>query len=217
MTRIARVVVPGLPHHVTQRGNRRQRTFFKASDYNDYLELLHTWTRRTGVSVWCYCLMPNHVHLIAVPDEPDALRACLSQVHRRYTRRVNAREDWRGYLWQGRFASVPMDERHTIAAARYIIMNPVRANLVEHAADWPWSSARAFLEGRDDLHLPALHHDVGAWTASTPLQDADFAKRLHMQTRTGRPLGDAAFTRSIELKMDRVVSPRRRGRPRRKS
>lgn len=150
MARLARLVIPGLPHHVTQRGNRRQQTFFNDGDYKAYLELMADWCREEGVEIWVYCLMPNHVHLIAVPAREQSLRRAIGEAHRRYTRRINFREKWRGYLWQGRFASFVMDEPHLIAAARYVESNPVRAGLVSDAAEWPWSSARPHLKGRDD-------------------------------------------------------------------
>ena len=125
MGRIARVVIPGLPHHVTQRGNRRQQTFFCDQDYRGYLALMGDWCRRCGVGVWAYCLMPNHAHLIVVPQTQDGLRRGIGEAHRRYTLAVNTRQRWTGHLWQGRFASVVMDETHLIAAARYIELNPV--------------------------------------------------------------------------------------------
>jgi len=139
MARIARVVAAGLPHHVTQRGNRRQPVFFGDDDYKAYRALLAEGCRAAGVAIWAYCLMPNHVHLILVPSDADGLRAALGEVHRRYTRQVNLREGWRGYLWQGRFASFPMDESYLLACARYVELNPVRAKLVRRAADWRWS------------------------------------------------------------------------------
>src|SRR3989304_3449154 len=101
MARLARVVVPGYPHHITQRGNRRQQTFFCDEDYQAYIALMSEWWSRLGVSIWFYCLMPNHVHLIAVPESEDGLRKAIGEAHRRYTRRVNFREGWRGHLWQG--------------------------------------------------------------------------------------------------------------------
>ena len=133
MARLARLVIPGLPHHVTQRGNRRQQTFFNDGDYVAYLELMAEWCREEGVEIWSYCLMPNHVHLIAVPKTEDGLRRAIGEAHRRYTRRINFREKWRGYLWQGRFASFIMDEPYLLAAARYVELNPVRAKLVDRA------------------------------------------------------------------------------------
>ena len=150
MPRIARVVAPGFPHHITQRGNRRLQTFFCDEDYGAYVSLMSEWCGQHGVEIWAYCLMPNHVHLVAVPKSEDGLRRAIGEAHRRYTRRVNFREGWRGHLWQGRFASYPMDETYLLCAARYIELNPVRAKLVGDAAEWRWSSAPAHLAGKDD-------------------------------------------------------------------
>ena len=102
MARLARVVAPGLPHHVTQRGNRGQQTFFGEDDYREYLSLLAQWSGEFGVRIWAYCLMPNHVHLILVPSPEDALCRAVGEAHRRYTRHVNFRQGWRGHLWQPR-------------------------------------------------------------------------------------------------------------------
>ncbi len=143
MARSARVVIPGLPHHITQRGNRRQQTFFNEGDYAAYLELMTEWCRDQEVEIWSYCLMPNHTHSIAIPSSEDGLRWAIGETHRRYTRRISFREKWRGYLWQARFASFVMDEPYLLAAARYVELNPVRARLVSKAEDWPWSSAGA--------------------------------------------------------------------------
>ena len=133
MARLARVVVPGLPHHITQRGNRRQQTFFCDEDYRSYLELMGQWCGAHQVEIWAYCLMPDHVHLIAVPQSADGLRRAVGEAHRRYTRMVNFREGWRGHLWQGRFASFVLDERYLLTAARYVELNPVRAGLIERS------------------------------------------------------------------------------------
>ena len=148
MARMARVVVPGVPHHVTQRGNRRQTTFFEDGDYEIYKSLMAEWCLSRGVEVWAYCLMPNHVHLVVVPSTEQALRAAIGEAHRRYTVMVNTRQGWKGCLWQGRFASFPMAPGHLFYGARYIELNPVRAGLVKTAEDWPHSSARAHLSGR---------------------------------------------------------------------
>ncbi len=132
-----------MPHHVTQRGNRRQQTFFNDGDYRQYLDLMQHWCLQHQVAIWAYCLMPNHVHLILVPPSEESLCRAVGEAHRRYTRHINFREGWRGHLWQGRFASFVMDEPYLLAAARYVERNPVRARLVSQAADWPWSSAAA--------------------------------------------------------------------------
>ncbi|MBF0632719.1 MAG: transposase [Magnetococcales bacterium] len=150
MARIARVVAPGLPHHITQRGNRRQQTFFEEQDYQVYLDLMAEWCERFDVEIWAYCLMPNHVHLIAVPTVADGLRLAIGEAHRRFTRHINFRMKWRGHLWQERFASFPLDEEYLLAAIRYVEFNPVRARLTALPEEYPWSSARAHLSGQDD-------------------------------------------------------------------
>ena len=150
MSRLARIVVPGAPHHVTQRGNRRQPVFFGDDDYRCYMTLLGAAAKKAETQVWAYCLMPNHIHLILLPAHADGLRATLGDTHRRYTRFINARNKWTGHLWQGRFGSVAMDEAHLAHAVRYVSLNPVRARLVKKASAWPWSSVNAHLSGKGD-------------------------------------------------------------------
>jgi putative transposase len=150
MPRIARIVVPGLPHHITQRGNRREAIFFEEGDHEIYCDLLAEQIRKARVEVWAYCLMPNHVHLILMPSHTDALGHAVGEAHRRYTNFINARGRWTGHLFQSRFASVPMDPAHLMRAVRYVSLNPVRARLVAKAEDWKWSSVRAHLAGTDD-------------------------------------------------------------------
>ena len=150
MARFARIVAPGCPHHVTARGNRREPVFFEDGDQDIYRDLLSEQMRKAEVEVWAYCLMPNHVHLILCPSTADGMARALGAAHRRWANFINARGRWRGHLFDGRFASVVMDEAHLHAAIRYVALNPVRARLVARAADWPWSSARAHLAGEDD-------------------------------------------------------------------
>ena len=161
-----------------------------------------------------YCLMPNHVHLILVPHEADGLRAALGEAHRRFTREVNFRKGWRGYLWQGRFASFPMDEPYLLACARYVELNPVRARLVARARDWHWSSAKAHLSGRDDalVAVKPLLALVGDWKVflGAGLTDTQY-KAIRASERTGRPLGEAAFVRRLEKKLHRVLAKRKPG------
>jgi putative transposase len=140
MSRLPRVVAPGLPHHVTQRANRRQQTFFMDQDYAEYCDLLADFCRRCGTRVLAYRLMPNHVHLIMVPADEFGLRDALGEAHRRYTRMINFRDGWRGHLWQERFHSFVMDEQHLLAAVRYVERNPVRARL---CARWKIGRGRA--------------------------------------------------------------------------
>jgi len=215
MARMARAVVPGWPHHVTQRGNRRQRTFFTPDDYRAYLDLMAQWCDRCGVAIWAYCLMPNHVHLIAVPKAEDGLRRALGEAHRRYTRRVNFRHGWRGHLWQGRFASFVMDEPYLLACAQYVERNPVRAGLCARPQEYRWSSAAAHLAGKDDVLVQAapLLGLMPRWAkhlAADP--DAETVRQLRRHEATGRPAGGEQFLRRLERRLGRALRPRKAGR-----
>lgn len=214
MARLARVVAPGVPHLATQRGNRDQQVFFSDDDYELYKELLAEGCRAAGVEVWAYCLMPTHVHLILKPRDEDGLRAALGEAHRRYTRHVNSREGWHGYLWQGRFSSFPMDESYLLACARYVETNPVRAKLARRARDWPWSSARAHLKGCDDglVSVAPLLKLVGDWSsflsAGMAEETMDFIRKGE---RTGRPLGETKFIKRLETKLGRTLAKQKPG------
>jgi putative transposase len=216
MARLARVVMAGMPHHVTQRGNRRQQTFFGNADYAAYVDLMAEWCREEGVEIWAYCLMPNHVHLIAVPRTLDGLRRAVGEAHRRYTRRINFREKWRGYLWQGRFASFVMDESYLLAAARYVELNPVRAGLAANAEEWRWSSARPHLCSHDDslVKVGPLLAMVADWKCflESAVREEDL-RELRQHGRTGRPLGDEAFLDRLEQMAGRILRPQKGGRP----
>jgi putative transposase len=213
MARIARIVVPGLPHHITQRGNRRQKTFFCDDDYRSYLKLLAQWCSQCAVEVWAYCLMPNHVHLIAVPESETSLRAAIGEAHRRYTRMVNLREGWQGHLWQGRFASFVMDESHLLMAARYVELNPVRAGLATMPQSYPWSSASAHMSGKDDelVKVSPMLNMVGDWQQFLSQEAAGKEiEALRQHEHTGRPLGSEDFVVGLEGSLGLML---RRGKP----
>jgi putative transposase len=214
MARLARIVVPDIPHHVAQHGNRGQPVFFGEADYRLYLDLLAEQAKKAGVGVWAWCLMPSHVHLMLLPTTAESLRAALGEAHRRYSRAVNGREGWRGYLFQGRFASCPLDEPHALAAARYIEQNPVRAGLAGRPEDWPWSSARAHLTGRPDglTDIEALGGLVANWESflANRLDDAGL-EAIRRGERTGRPLGDAGFVQRLEASTGRRLARQKRG------
>jgi putative transposase len=220
MARMARAVAAGVPHLVTQRGNRGQKVFFGDDDYEIYKALLAEGCRAAGVALWAYCLMPAQVHLILVPSDEDGLRAALGETHRRYTRLVNAREDWRGYLWQGRFASFPVDHTWLLACARYVELNPVRAKLARRARDWRWSSARAHLKGRDDtlVRVGPLLKRVDDW--ATFLREGlkeEEREAIRKGERTGRPLGAASFVKRLEKKLGHTLARQKPGpKPRKK-
>lgn len=206
MPRAPRLVVPGVPHHVTQRGNRRQTTFFKSWDYELYKQLLSEECARAGLEIWAYCLLPNHVHLIAVPSTATALARAMGRAHRAYTVIVNRRESWRGCLWQGRFASYPMDERHLLAATRYLLLNPTRAGLVTSSLDWPHSSLQAHLSGvGDGLAEPApLGRRIERWSevlgGTLALNEV---VQIRRHTSSGLPLGGEDFLLLLERQTGR--------------
>jgi len=217
MSRIARLVVPGLPHHVVQRGVRSIDIFDDDSDRSLYLGLMREHGRRTGLRFLAWCLMTNHVHLIAIPSEEDSLARGIGEAHRLYTRGKNFRAVVRGYLFQGRFGSCVLDERHLLAAARYVDLNPVAAGIAAAPGEYPWSSARFHLDGRRQDALVAdadrdLMGLVDDW--KTFLQDGMdeiAAKRLERHLGSGRPLGSEGFVRMLEKRTGRELVPRKRG------
>ena len=215
MARLARIVVPFCPHHVTARGNRREPIFFEDGDQEIYCDLLAEQMRKAAVEVWAYCLMHNHVHLILCPSNADGLALGLGAAHRRWANFVNARGRWRGHLFDGRFASVAMDEAHLLSAVRYVALNPVRARLVSRAQDWSWSSVRAHLTGTDDglVTVRPVLDRVGCFAELIEKQtgDADFAA-IRAAEATGRPLGTGEFVADLERRLGRPIARRAPGR-----
>jgi len=215
MARIARFIVPGLPHHVTQRGNRREHIFFNDDDYALYRRLLASQCRKQGVACWAYCLMPNHVHLILVPAREESLARALGETHRRYSTAINARLGVTGHLFQARFGSAAMDEEHLMAAARYVALNPVRARLVERAEDWRWSSVGAHLSGRDDalVSVAPLIERCGGRFADLieTAPSAEAVSALRAAETIGRPVGSATFLDRLAAVAGRDPRPMRRG------
>jgi len=215
MARIPRLVLPGVPHHVTQRGNRREKVFFQDSDYDLYLDLLAEAAQHARAQIWSYCLMPNHVHVIIVPGDEDGLRRTFGETHRRYTGYINARMRVTGHLWQGRYGSVAMDEEHLYVALRYVALNPVRARLVKRAAQWKWSSTQALIEGKDDgvvTVAPVLERvpDFAAFLDEAFDEDFTYAA-LRKAERIGRPIGSKQWIEDIEAKTGRVLAAQKRG------
>ena len=219
MPRLARLVIPDVAHHVTQRGNRRQPVFFSEADYAAYRDLVAASCAANGVRCLAWCLMPNHVHLILTPSDADGLRAALAEAHRRYSRRINLAHDWTGYLFQGRFSSYPMDEAHLMAAVRYVELNPVRAGLAERAEDWRWSSARAHVTGHADgiTDLDALAGIYRNWRAmlrdgleAGDVEDEEIAA-IEAHVRTGRPRGGESFVSALETRTGRSLKRRKPG------
>ncbi len=213
MARLRRLTIPGIPYHVTQRGNRRQPIFFTDEDRQTYLALLREQASRWDLEVWAYCLMTNHVHLVVMPRGGESLTRAIGEAHRRYTRHVNFRQGWRGYLFQGRFGSVAMDESHLVAAVRYVERNPVIAGMVERAEAYPWSSAHAHVTGSSDALLTNhfLKERIADWAEYLrDARDDDVGERLERHGSVGRPLGSDVFLQELEQQTGRRL---RRGRP----
>lgn len=216
MARLPRFVLPGHPHHITQRGNRRERTFFEDGDYALYLDLLADASQRAGVEIWSYCLMPNHVHIIAVPSDEDGLRRTFRHVHRHYTGYINARLRVTGHLWQGRFSSVAMDEAHLVAALRYVALHPTRARLVKRPEDWKWSSTRTLIAGIDD-HVVKVAPAIDRIGSFEDFLGEDFDEALtyaalRKAESVGRPVGSPEWLADMERRIGKPLAAAKRGR-----
>ena len=223
MPRIPRVVVAGVAHHITQRGNNRQDVFFVDDDWRAYLSILSEQARRFGLRVEGYALMTNHVHLIATPKSADALAKAIGRTHWLYTQYVNRLHGRSGHLWQNRFYSCALDEAHFWQALAYVERNPVRARLVRKAWRWRWSSAAAHCGGKDPtglLDLPAwqARQTPEAWKAVLEQpQEAGELQRLRRAVGRGRPLGSDAWIAKLERAVGRRLRPLPVGRPRKKN
>ncbi|MFW6124441.1 MAG: transposase [Acidobacteriota bacterium] len=216
MGRIARVVIPGRPHHIIQRGNRRQTVFFNSNDKKFYLHLLNYHSKKENVAIWCYCLMDNHVHFVAVPEKIDSLSKAVSEIHRKYTTAINIRNNWKGRLWQGRYLSYPMDEKHAYSAVRYIERNPVRAKLVRYAENYIWSSARAHVTKSYDKVLSDFYllKEIKDWRNYLMKRETEEEIRLiRKHEKTGRPLGSTSFILRAEKITGRRFRKKKTGRP----
>ncbi len=214
MPRIARVVIPSIPHHIIQRGNRGLQTFFNVSDYQNYKKLLYDWSQKEGIKILAYCLMTNHIHIIGIPDTVRSFERGIGEVHRRYACLVNFRSGWQGHLWQERFHSYPMDEAHLYEAVRYIELNPVKAKLVSSPEKYLWSSAPSRVSTKKD---PLLASDrifpIDNWRKYWQEGiDRLSAAEIESHARTGRPFGSDEFIQKLEILSGRSLTCQRRGR-----
>lgn len=218
MPRIARAVAVGFPHHITQRGNYRQRVFESDEDYLQYLEWLQQYSKKYALKIWVYCLMSNHVHFIAVPMEDDALAKTFNTLHMRYSQYANLKRDNRGHLWQGRFFSCVLDEKHLYAGVRYVENNPVKAWIVKKAEQYRWSSAGAHVRGEADAVLAEgcyLVKRIKDWSEYLREKaDTVLVEEIRQSTKTGRPCGDERFVMELERLLGRRLIALPRGRPR---
>ena len=212
--------MPECPHHVTQRGNNRQDVFFVPDDYRLYLDILREQAERHGVEIHAYCLMTNHVHLVATPHRAESLAKAVGRTHWRYSQTINRLHGRSGHLWQGRFYSCALDRPHFGAAVKYVERNPVRAGVVRRAWEFAWSSAAAHCGGPDETGLL----DLGTWGKMlagedwrrelSGRDDKDAVRALRSCTSRGRPLGTDSFMSKIEKLVGRRLRPLPSGRPR---
>lgn len=216
MSRVARIIAPGFPHHVTQRGNRCEPVFFEDADRQKYLMLLLDYKRRYGLDIWAYCLMTNHVHFVAVPRAADSLARTMRDTHQAYSAWLNRRLGQSGHLWQGRFYSTVLDEPHLWAAVAYVERNPVRAGMAARAEEYAWSSAAAHCGRRNapllatDWPPEGIVPDWSAWLAAE--QPAEQVKAIRQRTMTGRPCGETSFIERLEGMLGRALKLKRPGR-----
>lgn len=217
MPRRARTVFPGLPHHVTQRGNRRERVFFSGGDPAAYLSLLSCHAKQWSLEIVAYCLMPNHVHLVVIPTTANALHRTLKAVHGQYAQRINRMRSQKGHLWQGRYFSSPLDADYLLNAIRYVELNPVRAGMVSVAENYEWSSAAGHCGLRRDplvklVRLPKILSGIVNWSRWLAEGVADDA--LQMLRRHGSqnvPCGSPDFVARLEDAAGRQLRYRSRG------
>jgi putative transposase len=220
MPRLARAVAVGCPHHITQRGNNLQDVFFVDADRRVYLNFLKEYADEFHLDVLGYCLMPNHIHLVATPNAEDSLAKSIGLTHFRYTQYINRLHKRVGHLWQGRFYSCALDDRHFWLAMRYIELNPVRARLCQIPWQYEWSSAPAHTRQNPVFPLLNLSHWFNMISAeqwrkelTDRIDDADLAK-IRISTHSGRPLAADGFLSKLETLIGRRIRPLPPGRPR---
>lgn len=216
MPRLARLIIPHIPHHLTQRGNRRQHVFFGEEDKSYYLKILRDNIEGTGLRILGYCLMDNHVHIISTPSTKNEFASVLGETHRKYTTIINTREKWKGHLWQERYWSFPLDAPYLYRAVRYVERNPVRAGIVVKAGDYRWSSAGSHLGLREDPLVDLVGSLPIALDWKSYLEegeDENFPKEIHTHEKTGRPLGDDGFVAKLEAITGLQLSKKKPGRP----
>ena len=219
MPRLARTVVAGCAHHITQRGNNRQDVFFVDDDRRVYLELLSQQAEKYGLDIVGYCLMGNHVHIVAIPRAEDSLAKAVGRTHFRYTQYINRFHKRSGHLWQGRFYSCPLDERHFWLAMRYVELNSVRAKICRKPWRYEWSSAAVHVDAKARsqlLDLPQWYDMISdeQWRKELNARiDETQLARLRVNTHTGRPLGSDSFLSKLEKLLGRRVRALPVGRP----
>jgi len=218
MPRLARLVIPNIPYHITQRGNRKQNVFFSDKDRKRYIELLIRYSSIYNFDIQAYCLMSNHVHIIGIPRNAESMPRTIQLVHTRHAQAVNREHRWQGHLWQSRYFATTLDDDHLWLAIRYVEQNPMRAGVVERAGDYIWSSAAFHCGVRKND--PVIKQDARLrqmfvnWSeALTEVPDTEALDLLRRRTRTGIPCGDEGFMKRMSEKTGVKYVDRKWGRP----
>ena len=224
MPRQARVVFPNIPHHIIQRGNRREDVFFSDSDRKQYLEWLKEYCKEYKVEILAYCLMTNHIHLLAVPTTEDGLQRVLKPLHMRYAQKINRERGWKGHFWQGRYFSSPLDGEYLLFTTRYIERNPIRVKKVRKAENYKWSSARGHCGIiQDDILTKKMkwlnkYKGIDNWRQWLSIkEEKEKTDLIRRNTEKGIPTGSGRFIRRLEKLADRVLDYRPIGRPRKQN
>jgi putative transposase len=215
MPRIARLMLADYPFHLAHRGNQQRKTFLERGDYLGYLDLLRRYSEQFDMLIWAYCLMPNHVHILAVGKQRNSIPRAIGNTQREYSRRSNRRRQTTGHLWANRYFSTILDEPHLWAAVKYVELNPARGRLVTNATDYEWSSARAHAGlVRSDLLDPErpFPGPIGDWRGwlATGLDD-ETVQRLQENTYSGAPSGSREFVSELEQRVGRGLRPQKPG------
>jgi putative transposase len=219
MPRIARIIAAGYPHHITQRGNNRSTVFFDDDDRQTYLSLLLKYTGKYKVVIWAYCLMDNHVHLLAVPETDTGLARGIGMTNMLYTQYLNRKLNQSGRIWQNRFFSCIVENNQYLwSVARYIERNPVKAGIAASAHEYCWSSAVAHVTGGSDPLVAAdtwlAPDERNGYAEFLCNEDEEMDAGIRRATRTGRPFGTDQFIDQMEFCLNQKLRPGTRGRPR---
>jgi len=221
MPRIARIIATGYPHHITQRGNNRATVFFDDEDRQLYLKLLAGYSLKHHFQVWAYCLMSNHIHLLAVPETEASLSRGIGLTNQMYTQYLNRKLKQSGRIWQNRFFScVVENDQYLWAVARYIERNPLKAGIVANLEEYRWSSAKAHVAGAHDSLLAAdswlSAEERSAYSDFVCMENDETDKAIRKSTNSGRPFGSESFIDILEIQLNQTLKPKKPGRPQKK-
>ena len=229
MARLPRYVIPGQPQHIIQRGNNRQAIFAAEADYQFFQDAMVEAAGRFGLAIHAYVWMTNHIHLLATPTDPDSISKTFQSAGRKYVQYFNYTYGRSGTLWEGRYRATVVDSEHyLLSIMRYIELNPVRAGMVPHPRDYPWSSHRRYAYGDSGANLnwliepdQYLHLERTVEARQQAYRDLfksgidpDELAAIRDSAHKGWALGDERFREMIERLGDRRAAPAQRGRPR---